>query len=255
MGQPIVLQIVGNVPGLQNAGKMWAEEFTGSLLDFGFTQSITDRRLFHLTDKGGLLLIAGTFVDDYKVVVQSESKAAEFTRAWEKRYRDPPEVEATARDFLGPKYTRCGWVITVSCQKATGDLAKKLSGLGPRLGDGAQCTSPLPEGSLSRLDLGAGPDNGLLLDSTLPRARSILGLAGRIVCHARPDALLAFVAIARRVSPWRFTEYAWDRLVLWGIYLAKTRGVHLTMRRSGLLFGLVRALRVSPRKQLRWACV
>ena len=43
---------------------MWAEEFTGFLLDFGFTQSITDRRLFHLTDENGLLLVVGTFVDD-----------------------------------------------------------------------------------------------------------------------------------------------------------------------------------------------
>ena len=60
----MVLQIVGNVPGLQNAGAMWAEEFKGFLLDFGFTQSITGRRLFHLADKDGLLLIAGAFVDD-----------------------------------------------------------------------------------------------------------------------------------------------------------------------------------------------
>ena len=36
-GQHSVLQIVGNVPGLQNAGAMWVEEFTGFLLDFGFT--------------------------------------------------------------------------------------------------------------------------------------------------------------------------------------------------------------------------
>ena len=55
---------MGNVPGLQNAGAMRAEEFTGFLLDLGFTQSITDRRLFHLAHKDGLLLIVGTFVDD-----------------------------------------------------------------------------------------------------------------------------------------------------------------------------------------------
>ena len=128
---------------------MWAEEFTGFLLDFGFTQSITDRRLFPLTDEGGLLLVVGTFVDDFKVVVQSESNADKFTRAWEERYRDPPDAEATARDFLGLKYTRDGSVISISCNKATDDLAEKLNGLGPRLGAGAQCTTPLPEGPLS----------------------------------------------------------------------------------------------------------
>ena len=178
----------------------------------------------------------------------------------------PPDVEATARNFLGLKYTRDAPVITISCHKATDDLAEKLSGLGPRLGAGAQCTSPLPGGSLSRLESGAGPDSRLLLDSALPRARqctsplpvgslsrldsgagpdsrllpdsvlprarSILGLAAWVVCHARPDAILAFVAIARRVSPERFAEYSWDRLLHWAIYLAKTRDVHLAMRKA-----------------------
>jgi len=227
----MILQIVGNVPGLQNAGAMWAEEFTGFLLDFGFTQSITDRRLFHLADEGGRLLIVGTFVDDCKVVIQSESKAAEFTKAWEERYRDPPDVEATARDFLGLKYTRVGSTITISCNKATDDLAEKLEGIATRAGAGAQCASPLPDKALSLLEMGAGPGNKLLPEAALPRARSILGLAGWIVCHARPDAMLAFVAIARRVSPGRLTEYAWDRLVQWGSYLVKTRDVHLTMRK------------------------
>ena len=65
----MVLQIVGNVPGLQNAGVMWAEEITGFLLDLGFIQSTTDRRLFHLIDEDGLVLIAGSFVIDGKVLV------------------------------------------------------------------------------------------------------------------------------------------------------------------------------------------
>ena len=110
--------------------------------------------------------------------MQSESKAAEFTKAWEERYRDPPDVEATARDFLGLKYTRDGSTTTISCNKATDDLAEKVGGLAPRAGAGAQCTTPLPEKSLSFMELGAGPENRLLPDSALPRARSTLGLAG-----------------------------------------------------------------------------
>ena len=76
----MALQIVGNVPGLQDAGVVLAEEFTGFLLDFGFTQSITDRRLFLLTDDDGNILIVGTFVADCKAVVQSETKAAEVSK-------------------------------------------------------------------------------------------------------------------------------------------------------------------------------
>ena len=45
-GELMILQIVGNLPGLQNAGVIWAEEFTSFLLGFGFKQSNVDRRLF-----------------------------------------------------------------------------------------------------------------------------------------------------------------------------------------------------------------
>ena len=99
-------------------------------------------------------------------------------------------------------------MITISCHKATGDLVEKLSGLGPRFGAGVPCTSPLPEGPLSRLEIGAGPGSRLLPVWALFRARSTLELVGWIVCHARLGAKLASVKIARRVSPGRLTEYA-----------------------------------------------
>ena len=77
----MLFQIAGNVPGLQNAGVMWAEEFTAFLLGFGFTQSAVDRRLFYLHDKTEFIFMAGTFADDCKLVVQSEAMAAAFNEA------------------------------------------------------------------------------------------------------------------------------------------------------------------------------
>ena len=97
-------------------------------------------------------------------------------------------------------------MIAISFHKATYNLAEKLSGLDPRSGAGAQCASPLPVGSLSRHESGAGPDKRLLPDSALPRARGALELAGWVVCHARPGTMLAFVAIAWWVSPGRLAE-------------------------------------------------
>ena len=44
----------------------------------------------------------------------------------------------------------------------------------------------------------------------------------------------AFVAISRRVSPGRFTEYAWGRLIQWETYLVKTRDAHLAMREAAV---------------------
>ena len=66
-------------------------------------------------------------------------------------------------------------------------------------------------------------------ETTLPRARRILGLGGWSFCHARPSSMLGFVAISRRVSPGRLTEYAWGRLIQWARYLVKN--TQLAMRR------------------------
>lgn len=86
-GEPMVLQIPGNAPGLQSASAMCAEKSAAFLLGFGFTQCTVDRRVFYPHDKSGLLLMAGTFVDEYRPVVQSGTMAAAFNKAWEKRNR------------------------------------------------------------------------------------------------------------------------------------------------------------------------
>ena len=122
----MVLQIVSNVPGLQDTGVVWPGEFAAFLLGFWFTQSIVDRRLFYFHDKSGPLLMMGTFVVDCKLVVQSGTIAAAFHKAWEKRHRGPPDVDATARDFPGLKYVRGGegevGTVATGCCKALVDL-------------------------------------------------------------------------------------------------------------------------------------
>ena len=96
----------------------------------------------------GLLLMVGTFMDDYKLVVQSEAMAAAFNEVWKRRYRDPPGAEATTRDFLGLKYVRAtdeeGESVTISCGKALGDLENNLGDLKPGgvPGPAAPCRFP-----------------------------------------------------------------------------------------------------------------
>mmetsp|Transcript_4068 Transcript_4068/g.9683 ORF Transcript_4068/g.9683 Transcript_4068/m.9683 type:complete len:381 (-) Transcript_4068:53-1195(-) len=230
----MILQVVGSVPGLQNAGVIWAEESTAFLLGFGLTQSIVDRRLFYLHGKSGLLLVVGTSVDDCKLV-QPETMAAAFNGAWKKKYRGPPDADATANDFLVPKYVRATdgekETLKIGCGKALVDLEEKPKDLMPRGGGGAHCAVPLPPAALRQLENGPGPDNARMPESVLSRARSILGLGGWIFCHARPGAMLGFVAIPRRVSPGRLTEYAWGRLIQWARYLVNTKELQLTMRR------------------------
>ena len=90
---------------------------------------------------------------------------------------------------------------------------------------------PLPSTALRELERGPRPKNALMPDSILSRARSILGLGGWVVCHARPNAMPGFVAVSRRVSSGRLTQYAWGRLVQWTRYLVNTKELLLTMRK------------------------
>ena len=72
---------------------------------------------------------------------------AAFNKAWKKRYRGPPDVDATARDFPGLKYVRGredeAETVTAGCGKALVDLEEKPEGLMSRWGGGgAALTAP-----------------------------------------------------------------------------------------------------------------
>ena len=49
--------------------------------------------------------------------------------------------------------------------------------------------------------------------------------------------MLDFVAISRRVSPGRLTEYAWGRPIQWARHLVKTKDLQLAMRKCPLRTG------------------
>ena len=157
-------------------------------------------------DEKGQAFLLGTFVDDCKLVVQSEVLAARSNKEWEEKFSDPPDADATAREFLGLKYGRASAdAVEISCGKALGDLRDMLAGM-CLLGSGSRRTTSLPEGALRRLEDGPGPGSELLPDSFLPRARSILGLGGWVVGHARPDCFLGNAALTRRTTPGRLTQ-------------------------------------------------
>ena len=92
-----------------------------------------------------------------------------------KRYRDPPDVGATARDFLGLKYDRDGETDTAGCGKALEDLKEKPESPMPR---GGALPAPLAPAVLRQLEYGPETDNAPMPEAIQPRARSILGLGG-----------------------------------------------------------------------------
>ena len=141
-----------------------------------------------------LCVPAGTFVDDYKAVVQSEPLAARLNEEWEKKFSDPPDVDAVARDFLGLRYgTAPAGMTEIGCGKALGDLGDKLAWVNLN-SFGFKCTTPLPEEALHQLEARPGTESAPFLDSAIPLARGTPGLRGsgspatrdRAACPATP---------------------------------------------------------------------
>ena len=186
----MALLVARDVPGLLNAGVMWAGEFTRFLLELDFTQTIVDRRLFFMSDEEGRAVLLGTFVDDCNLVVRSESLAAGSNEEWEKKSSDPPGVGATARDFLGLRYDRVSAdVIENSCGRALGDLDDKLTGVNLK-GFGPRRPSPARGWARprQRAPLGLRPSPG----ARNPGARGV----GR-----RPREARRFARLRRAIPP------------------------------------------------------
>ena len=99
-------------------------------------------------------------------------------------------------------------------------------------------------GALRQLEAGPGPGNALLPDSALPWTRSTLGLGGWVVGHARPDVLLGYAALTRRVSPGRLTQNAWDRQ--WAIYFSIHHPAGAPGNPGSVLLGPIHAERPAP---------
>ena len=149
-----------------------------------------------------------TFVNGCKLVIQSEVMAVCVQKGVGE---EVPRLHGCGRDR--PRLSRAqvrprGRAITAGCGKALVVLENKLEGLMPRGGSGANCTAPLPPAALRQLEYVPGLDNALIPEAILPRTRRILVLRSWVVCHARAGAMLGFIAILRRVSPGRLTDYA-----------------------------------------------
>ena len=80
-----VIEVVGNMPGLREAGATWTREYHKFMLALGMIQSVADRRIYFKTDESGIL-VAGVHVDDNFLVSDSPSLASQFDEAWTKEY-------------------------------------------------------------------------------------------------------------------------------------------------------------------------
>jgi hypothetical protein len=81
-------EITGNVPGLRDAGRVWAADCDAFLLGEGFVQSIVDRRVFIKqlgAFTGDKIFVIGVYVDDYWTYCEDDVAWDDFYGKWSSR--------------------------------------------------------------------------------------------------------------------------------------------------------------------------
>ena len=98
-GYKVHYQVVRNVPGRQDAGRIWQTRYDGFFASQQFTQSIVDRRVFYKHLPGGKLFVVGVYVDDSWTICDNDPSYDEFHTAWKKEF-DESENVTQAADVL-----------------------------------------------------------------------------------------------------------------------------------------------------------
>jgi hypothetical protein len=222
-------EITGNVPGLRDAGRVWAADCDAFLLAEGFTQSIVDRRVFvkQLTAKGGeCLFIVAVYVDDYWTYCEDDNAWLDFEAKWTSRYTASSTVVEAGSDFCGTTFTDIeGGSLSLGCGKLITAM-KTLLEDGGNLVDETFDTPMAPD-ALSRIRDPVNEATNPLM-SKVQEARAILGLGLFITRGVRTDALFPAIALSPYIVN-HLTLYVWKALLRWANYLVQTKDVALVL--------------------------
>jgi hypothetical protein len=243
-GTVMYFEIVGNLPGRQDAGRVWGDCYTSFMLDTcKFEQSIVDRRIFFRlghgpTTRSGrrpILMVVGIHVDDNLIVSKDATASAEFNALWEAKFDSAPDSQLTQNDYLGIRLTRPSAGLM---ELQAPGLLQKLDAM---IGAVFESRPPGTPAARPRGDVPINPDifhqvaigvsdaNPVLGPETQTPARRVLGLAGFIVSQCRPDGYFAFVVLSQYIAH-RFTKHVWRGILKLGCYLVETASIKLTYR-------------------------
>jgi hypothetical protein len=220
-------EITGNVPGLRDAGRVWAADCDAFLLGEGFTQSIVDRRVFvkQLTAIGGeCLFIVAVYVDDYWTYCEDDTAWFDFEAKWTSRYTASSTVVEAWSDFCGTTFTDIdGGSLSLGC-------GKLISAMATLLGDnlsGFIYDTPMASDALTRIREPVDAVTNQLMPH-VPAARAILGLGLFITRGVRTDALFPAIALSPYIVN-HLTLYVWNALLRWASYLVQTKDITLIL--------------------------
>ena len=229
-GKPNYFKVVGNVPGRQDAGVIWQDEYDSWLFGQNFTQSVVDRRVFFKSISravGGIgLFVIGVFVDDNWTHCECQVEWDAFYAKWKARFMPSLTNELAGRDFVGVTYDdKPDGSVELSCEKLLNALAEMVH---PDI-EGKNYDTPMASDSLTAMRELPTAERPLLGDTFVHRARQILGLILYVVRCARPESSFAAVAISQHIG-FNLTQAVWDALIRLAVYLVRTPFMRLIYR-------------------------
>ena len=229
-GRKIRYQVVRNVPGRQDAGRIWQARYDLFMCGQKFTQSIVDRRVFYRRLPDGKLFVVGVYVDDNWIICDDDAAWDEFYAAWKLEFDESENVVQAADDFCGIRTEDlpCG-AVALSSKK----LLLALHTMIETYPCPSHVATPmLPDALLRMREIGAPVRVELI-----PVARAIVGLGLFVVRGTRPDGLFAGVSVSQHIVV-NLTDYVWECVLRWAYYLVRTMHYRLILRPPALVDGL-----------------
>ena len=227
-------EVVGNLPGRQDAGRIWGEcydeflltELKDKYIGIGFAQSIVDRRVYYMV-RGDEYILTGIYVDDNLFIHSGGALWDEFEKAWCDRFDEAPNSthnDESIDEFCGLLMEDlAGGSTAVSAPRVMQILADALAKHPKPTID---CSTPLAGTALRMLPEAPTPKNPLMVTEFTEAAQRLTGIAGWLCGAYRFDAYLGFLAVAQQVSI-NLTQRVWDAILRWCHYLVDSRDVRL----------------------------
>ena len=196
-GTPFVCKLQRSLYGLKQAPRNWNKLVTEWLIDFGFTQCLTDPGAYTITVKGSLYVLC-VYVDDCILVGRKSPFISDFKLKFSERFKI---------EDLGPASWLLGCTITRDRQKRTICIGQRqlMSDLLDEFGmeNCSTLGTPLPAKTLDAASL-----ESPLLDVTKFRYARLVGKLAYASNCTRPDISAAVNFLTRFMS--KPTEYTWS---------------------------------------------
>lgn len=228
-GRRNFFEVTGNIPGRRDAGLIFSDFYTKWLLDEGFTQCLTDRKVFvkRLDDQ---VIIVGVYVDDNLMLYSTGLLWDAFIKSWSDRFEEHENAVLTSNDFCGIHFESLpdgGLALNVPrlLHRLRTELDNQADSIPPNL----HFDTPVATNAHLLMREPPSEMNPLLDNAHLISSRIIAGLIGWICNAVRLDGLLGFVMVSQFIGT-NLTKNVWRGLMRLGHYLVSTSHVCLCFR-------------------------